>query len=99
MANYRLTKKAVADLSDIWNYTCETWSEKQADKYYLLLLDSCKALADKPGTGKKYDEVRPGLLGYRVFQHIVFYIATSEKEIKIVRILHSRMDLKKRLVD
>ena len=33
MADYRLTNKAVADLSDIWNYTCETWSEQQADKY------------------------------------------------------------------
>ena len=34
MPNYKLTCKAVADLSKIWKYTFEVWSEKQADKYY-----------------------------------------------------------------
>jgi toxin ParE1/3/4 len=52
MANYRLTNKAVTDLSDIWHYTCDTWSEKQANKYYLMLPDTYKELAAKPKTGK-----------------------------------------------
>ena len=34
MAEYKLTNKAVEDLSKIWDYTFEVWSEKQADKYY-----------------------------------------------------------------
>lgn len=34
MAKYHLTNKATADLLDIWNYTTETWSEKQAEKHY-----------------------------------------------------------------
>ena len=34
MAKYRFTRKAVEDLSDIWHYTLETWSQKQADRYY-----------------------------------------------------------------
>ena len=33
MANHVLTTKAIEDLSIIWNYTWEVWSEKQADKY------------------------------------------------------------------
>ena len=33
MANYSLTKKAVQDLKQIWNYTYDNWSESQADKY------------------------------------------------------------------
>jgi len=97
MAGYRFTNKAVADLSDIWNYTCETWSEKQADKYYTMLLDFCRELADKPKIGKKYDEVHTNLLGYRANQHIVFYRIISDKEIEIVRILHIRMDLRNRI--
>jgi len=36
MAEYVLTNKAVADLSDIWNYTFNVWSESQADKYYQM---------------------------------------------------------------
>ena len=97
MASYRLTKRAVADLSDIWNYTYETWSGKQADKYYSMLLDTCKKLAKKPKTGKKYDIVYPGLMGYKIEQHIIFYIAGQE-EIEIVRISHNRMDLIKQLL-
>lgn len=33
MPKYILTNKAVEDLSTIWNYTFEVWSETQADKY------------------------------------------------------------------
>ncbi len=98
MANYHLTNKAVADLSDIWNYTFDAWSEKQADKYYLMLLNTCKEVAKKPELGKKYDSVYPALLGYKADQHIIFYTA-ADKEIVIVRILHNRMDLKSRLND
>ncbi len=32
MAKYKLTNKAVKDLANIWNYTFEAWSERQADK-------------------------------------------------------------------
>lgn len=31
MAEIRFTRKAVEDLSDIWNYTTDKWSEQQAD--------------------------------------------------------------------
>ena len=99
MADFRLTNKAVEDLSDIWDYTCETWSEKQVDRYYTTLLDFCKELAEKPKIGKKYEEVSSNLLGYKANQHIIFYRVVSHKEIEVVRILHSRMDLKNGIKD
>jgi toxin ParE1/3/4 len=98
MAKYLLSHKAVVDLSDIWRYTYENWSEKQADKYYLLLLDSCKVIAGRPETGRKYEHVHPGLRGYNAYQHIIFYIA-RDKYVEIVRILHSRMDIEARMND
>ena len=52
MAKYILSNKAVNDLADIWNYTYDTWSEKQADKYYTLLIDICQALAEGKIIGK-----------------------------------------------
>lgn len=52
MAKYLLTNKAVEDLSAIWDYTYETWSEKQADKYYQLLMDACTRIAEKPAIGR-----------------------------------------------
>jgi len=94
MAKYYLTKKAVEDLTNIWNYTYEEWSEKQADKYYFLLLDSCQEIAESPNLGKKYENVKENLLGYKSNEHILFYQIVSNTEIEIVRILHGRMDLK-----
>jgi len=94
MAKYHLTNKAVEDLADIWNYTFEEWSENQADKYYLLLLDSCKEVAENPNLGKQYDNVKDQLLGYKSNEHILFYQIISSNEIEIIRILHGRMDLK-----
>lgn len=94
MAKYHLTNKAVEDLADTWNYTFEEWSENQADKYYLLLLDSCKEVAENPNLGKQYDNVTDQLLGYKSNEHILFYQIISSNEIEIIRILHGRMDLK-----
>lgn len=48
MAKYKLTNKAVEDLSKIWDYTFEVWSENQADKYYEILISTCQDIADNP---------------------------------------------------
>jgi toxin ParE1/3/4 len=94
MAKYYLTNKAVDDLATIWDYTYDEWSESQADKYYLLLLNSCQEIAENPSLGKKYDNVTEKLLGFKSNQHIIFYQIISNKEVEIIRILHGRMDLK-----
>ena len=97
MASYILTNKAVADLSTIWDYTFEVWSETQADKYYNMLLDSCKDLAYSRVFGKNYPEISKELFGFRVGQHIIFYNQPEKNKIEVVRILHSRMDFKNRV--
>ena len=53
MAKYKLTNKAVADLSKIWEYTLAVWSEKQADKYQDILIKNCEEIAVNPDLGKK----------------------------------------------
>ncbi|MEY2829630.1 MAG: hypothetical protein RIQ33_1488 [Bacteroidota bacterium] len=97
MAKFFLTNKAVDDLTQIWEYTCEEWSEKQADKYYELLIDACKEIAHNSFVGKQYEEIEKGILGMLVQKHIIFYRAKTEKEIEILRILHGSMDLKNRM--
>ncbi len=97
MANYTLTKKAVLDLSAIWEYTVDTWSEGQADKYYFMLLDCCQDLADGKVTGKNYSEINPEILGFRAGQHTLFYRKLSATKNEIARILHAQMDLKNRI--
>lgn len=95
MAKVYFTKQAVEDLTNIWNYTYEHWSEKQADAYYALLIASCQELAKKPSLGKEYDIVSKGLFGFKAGEHIIFYRVISPKEIDVVRILHGMMDLRK----
>lgn len=99
MATYKLTNKAVGDLTLIWNYTFDRWSENQADKYYQMLLDNIKDVANNPSLGKDYSEVIRNLLGFRVGRHIIFYRKIDENEIEIIRILHEQMDLKNRIKD
>ena len=55
MVKFYLTKKAVEELNDIWNYTVENWSENQAEIYYSLLINSCQALENNPNQGKSYE--------------------------------------------
>lgn len=97
MASYRFTNKAVEDLSNIWNYTFETWSEKQADAYYKMLLSFCKEIAENQTIGKNYEEINENLYGLRASKHVIFYSIISDEEIEIVRILHGSMDLKNRV--
>ena len=73
MANYKLTNKAVADLSKIWEYTFEVWSEKQADKYYDGLISNCEEIAENPDLGKYYAGISKHLLGIKSNRHIIFY--------------------------
>jgi toxin ParE1/3/4 len=97
MAKFKLTNYAIKDLSDIWNYTFDNWSESQADKYYKLILNACAAIAKRPQQGKVYDEIYTGLKGKKISKHIIFYRMMEDKSVEIIRILHERMDLKNRL--
>ena len=99
MADYKLTNKAVDDLSKTWDYTFEVWSEKQADKYYDGLISNCQEIAENPDLGKNYEGISAQLFGMKVNRHIIFYRTESKSYIEITRILHERMDLKKRITE
>ncbi len=97
MAKFFLTNKAIYDLEDIWDYTIAKWSEKQAEIYYDLLMDSCQELAEKPLRGKTYDIIEKNVLGYKAGEHIIFYRIITNEEIEVARILHGMMDLKSKI--
>lgn len=43
---YRISEKAIQDLEYIWLYTFETWNQEQADRYYNLLINYIRYVAD-----------------------------------------------------
>ena len=99
MAKYFFTNKAVEDLSKIYEYTYEFWSENQADKYYEELIDFCQMLAENPNVGRNYEEIDTRLFGFPANKHIIFYRILSQTEIEVIRILGAETDLKNRIRD
>ena len=97
MAKYELIQKAIKDLGKIWNYTVDTWSENQADKYFHMILDSCQEIADGKVKGKQYEGIYPGLQGNKTGKHIIFYRQMDKDRVEIARILHERIDLNMRI--
>lgn len=99
MARFKFTKAAVDDLTAIWNYTLIQWSEEQADKYYKMLMDACKSIAEGKATyiSKSYEEIADNLRGFHVGRHIIFYRFDGDDAVLIIRILHEKMDLETRL--
>lgn len=97
MAKYKFTNKAVYDLTQIWNYSFNKWSEHQADRYYLMLTEYCNEVAFNPDLGKNYSGITENLLGFKAGRHIIFYRRIEDNEIEITRILHEQMDLKNRI--
>jgi toxin ParE1/3/4 len=97
MAKVFLRQQAIDDLNSIWTYTYDEWSEKQADKYYASLEFACLQIGENPELGKEYEEIKSNLLGLRTGKHIIFYQVVNDQQIEIIRILHERMDLIKRL--
>ena len=98
MTGYLISKKALADLRYIWNYTFDTWSEDQADVYYKHLIQAFEYIAHSPETsGHSYENVKKGILGCHTGSHVVFYRIMKNGRVRIVRVLHERMDFKRHL--
>jgi toxin ParE1/3/4 len=99
MAKVILRQKAIDDLNEIWDYTFEKWSIKQADMYYATIKLTCNGIGQNTNVGKEYDGISRKLLGLKSGKHIIFYQSLSEDRIEVIRILHERMDLKSRIIE
>ncbi|MBW6483874.1 MAG: type II toxin-antitoxin system RelE/ParE family toxin [Vicingaceae bacterium] len=97
MAKVILRQEAINDLTDIWDYKVQEWSENQADKYYETIKFVCKEIGENTSIGKNYTEISNHLFGLKTGKHIIFYYLISEDEIEVIRILHERMDFKNKI--
>ncbi|HAA12487.1 MAG TPA: hypothetical protein DCE41_12620 [Cytophagales bacterium] len=64
MARLVMRQAAIDDLTDIWEYLLETWSEAQADKYYEMIKLACQEIAQNPSLGRAYPEISHNVRGY-----------------------------------
>ncbi len=69
--SYVISKKAVADLEEIWHYTVEKWSVEQADRYYNLIFDEINYICKNSNAGKSMEDVRKGYHASKVLAAIM----------------------------
>ena len=94
---YRISQEAINDLNKIWAYTLKKWSKEQADRYYDLIITEIGFVADNYMTGKSVEQTRKNYRVTKIKSHLIFYRKAEDDIVEIVRILHQRMDIKKRL--
>lgn len=93
-----LSPAAEADLDSIWFYGAGQWNVDQADRYQSKLLEMMLFLAEHPELTKDRAEIQVGYKSYAIGAHIVFF---SEREdmLRVIRVLHQRMDFVRHLVN
>ncbi|WP_396602664.1 type II toxin-antitoxin system RelE/ParE family toxin [Algibacter sp. R77976] len=94
---YRISQQAIEDLNKIWIYTLNKWSKEQADRYYDLIIAEIEFIADHYLTGKSAEQTRKNYRFSKIKSHLIFYRKVDNEIVEIVRVLHQRMDIKKRL--
>ncbi|MCF6348858.1 MAG: type II toxin-antitoxin system RelE/ParE family toxin [Flavobacteriaceae bacterium] len=94
---YRISKQAINDLNDIWVYTLHKWSKEQADRYYDLIIGEIEFVTDNFMAGKSAEQTRKNYRVTKIKSHLIFYRKVNNGIVEIVRVLHQRMDIKKRL--
>ncbi|MCX2680657.1 type II toxin-antitoxin system RelE/ParE family toxin [Galbibacter sp. EGI 63066] len=94
---YRISKQAIDDLNDIWAYTFHKWSKEQADRYYDLIIAEIEFIADNFMAGESAEQTRKNYRVTKIKSYLIFYRKAENDIVEIVRILHQRMDIKKRL--
>lgn len=96
MAKVEITESADRDLTDIYLYTHSEFGERQADRYLANLDDCFQRLAKRPLSARSAEHLRAGYRRFEHGSHIIFFIQI-EGGIRIVRVLHQRMDVKRHL--
>lgn len=93
-SKYHISKLAKEDLENIWKFTNENWSKNQANKYFEGIIAQISKVTENPAIGKSIDFVKKDSRIIEYKSHLIIY-KIEEKIIKVDRILHKKMDIKK----
>ena len=91
-----LSEAAIKDIEDILDRSVIDCGVPQTERYYDAL-NHCLALLDEnPDMGTTADDIREGYLRFPHQSHMIFYQVQSTG-IRVIRVLHQRMDVKHQL--
>ena len=92
----QFTPEAEADLREILQYTRETWGKAQRDRYAAALNKAFSQLASYPELGPARPEYFPDCRILPLRHHVIYY-RIREGGVRVIRVLHERMDAASRL--
>jgi len=90
------SKKSLADLENIIDYTAQLWGANQAKVYLKDIRDKIHQIANGEAIVQVLHIRRAGMLKVRVNRHIVIFEST-DATVRIIRILHDSMDIPQHL--
>lgn len=91
LTTYRLTPAARNDLENIWLYTVQTWSIRQADRYTDILEDTFERLVYMPEMTRARPEFDPAIRAHPSAEHVIIY-RTESDHLVILRVLGGGQD-------
>lgn len=98
MLRIRISKVAISDINDIWEYSSLNWSKEQANLYARSIYNAIDFLSVKPDAGKSISHLALNHYKFRCVSHwIIYSVRTDSEVLEIVRILHTKMDISKQL--
>ncbi len=96
MKKIQLSNKAVDDLRQIGRYTQDRWGHQQRNIYLKKLDEGFNTIAREPEIGIPCDYLREGYRKFHVNRHVIYYLLTKY-HLRIIRVLHQRMDVDSRI--
>ncbi len=94
---YEITPSARKDLRSIWFYTAKQWGEPQAERYRSLLIAMFKRIAEGQAASRSFSKLNQELRATRCEHHYIFHMPGKGKRLRIIAVLHERMDMIERL--
>lgn len=93
MSRLKFTRLAREDFLEIGDYIAKDNPIAALD-FVHRLQERCTLLTDHPGSGRKRDEIEPAMRSATEGDYVIFYRALPDG-IEVIRIIHSKRDLRK----
>jgi toxin ParE1/3/4 len=91
MRRLSLSAGADADLAGIAQHSEQTWGSTRKKLYMAAIGRRLRLLRIRPFVGAARDDLAPGYRSLRCAVHVIFYRVSAE-QIRVLRILHVKMD-------
>jgi toxin ParE1/3/4 len=85
------TEDARTDIRGILAYSEQRWGRQQRDDYRRSLRQAIENIRTYPAIGRERDDLASGVRGLVVRHHLILYRVESGT-IRVLRVIHERMD-------